>query len=339
MRSERSFSTLSYYRDTYANLKPALAFEATNLDMWRSWHEQLQVKLVELLGGFPKERVPLNATTISRVEEEKFVREHIVFDSEPGVSVPAYLLIPRSLQHGSPARAVLCLHGHGRGKDDVVGLVGSLRQRQERIRCYNYDYGRQFAGRGFVVLAPDARVFGERAADGMNCTWAAVAGLLLGKVLVGMRVWDAVRALDYLQSRQEVAPDRIACVGLSWGALHTTYTAALDERVKVAVVSGFFSTFKDHLIDAHNCPCQCVPNLLRYVELADIDALIAPRPLFIESGTEDPYFTIETLREEFVKVQRAYDLLGVPERVRLHTYQAWHRFSGAPAIDWVDEHL
>jgi len=75
-----------------------------------------------------------------------------------------------------------------------------------------YDYAHQLAQRGYVVLAPDARAFGERAPNGQTCTWMMTAALLLGKTLVGMRVWDAMRAVDYLQTRPEVDPQRIACV-------------------------------------------------------------------------------------------------------------------------------
>lgn len=119
--------------------------------------------------------------------------EKVIFDSEPGISVPAYLLIPHGVQPVSPARAVLCLHGHGRGKDDDVVLTNSLKERQRYVRPLNYDYARQYAERGFVVLAPDARVFGEQATDGMTCTWAMTAGLLLGKV---QPVYDLLDASD-----------------------------------------------------------------------------------------------------------------------------------------------
>lgn len=335
----REFSTRAYFDRVYAELKPAYAFQEEDVDGWRRWKEGLSTKLVDLLGGFPSEPGPLNAETVDSVDEGAFVREKVVFESEPGASVPAYLLVPNAVTLGRPAPAVLCLHGHGRGKDDVVGLTSTLKERQQRIRSHNYDYARQFAERGYVVLAPDARVFGERAQDGMNCGWAMAAGLLLGKILVGMRVWDAKRSIDYLQSRPEVDPARIGCVGLSWGGTHTMYTAALDERIRVAVISGYFDSFKDMLIDAACCPCQYIPNLLRYAELTDIVSLIAPRPVLIENGLEDPLYTREVVQQEYRKVEGVYRLLDAPDRLDLDLFEGAHRFSGRKAFEWVDRWL
>lgn len=334
-----SLSTRAYYDRLRADLVPALAFRATSADEWRTWRKELTRQLTDLLGGFPAHRHPLNATVTERVEEEAFVRERVVFESEPGVAVPAYLLLPRGARPGRALPVILCLHGHGRGKDDVVGLAATPKERQQRIGALNYDYGRRFAELGYVVLAPDARAFGERAADGMGCSWAMTAGLLLGKTLVGMRVWDAMRAIDYLQTRPEVDPERIGCVGFSWGGTHTIYTAALDERVKAAVVSGYFGTFGEMLIEAEECPCQYVPRLLRYADLPDLVSLIAPRPLLIEHGTEDPQATTEVVQDAYGRVEGAYRLLGAADQLDLDLFPGGHRFSGRNAFDWMDRWL
>jgi dienelactone hydrolase len=335
----REFSTLAYYNRLYADLRPEFTFQATDSSSWRTWKAALTTKLTELLGGFPADRCPLNADVLDRVEEEDFIRERVVFDSEFGASVPAYLLLPKTVLPDRRGRALLCLHGHGRGKDDVVGIAATPKERQQRIRPLNYDYARQFVQRGYVVLAPDARAFGERAADGMGCTWAMTAGLLLGKTLVGLRVWDAMRAIDYLQARPEVDPERIGCVGLSWGGTHTMYTAALDEQIKVAVISGYFDSFKDMLIDAGCCPCQYVPQLLRYADLPDIVSLIAPRPLLLENGTEDPLYTLEVVQQEYAKVAQVYQLLGASRALDRDLFPGQHRFSGRKAFAWVDQQL
>ena len=322
-----------------ADLRPTLSFRATSVDEWRAWRTELTGRLTDLLGGFPEQRQPLNATVTERVEEEAFVRERVVFESESGVTVPVYVLLPRGAAPGRAMPAVLCLHGHGRGKDDVVGIAATPKERQQRIRALNYDYGRRFAERGYVVLAPDARPFGERAADGMTCAWAMTAGLLLGKTLVGLRVWDAMRAIDYLQTRAEVDPERIGCVGFSWGGTHTIYTAALDDRIKAAVVSGYFGAFGEMLIETEECPCQYVPHLLRYADLPDLVALIAPRPLLIEHGTEDPQATVEVVQDAYARVADTYRLVGVADRLDLDPFPGGHRFSGAKAFAWMDRWL
>ncbi len=333
------YSTRAYYDAAHAALTPSLAFGAAAPDEWRVWRVALVERLTALLGGFPEERGPLNATTVERCEQPGYVREKIAFESEPGVRVPAYLLLPHGVTPDRPRAALLCLHGHGRGKQDVVGIVATPRERQRRIRSLNYDYAHQLALRGYVVLAPDARGFGERAADGMGCAWAMTAGLLLGKILVGLRVWDAMRAIDYLQTRPEVDPTRIGCVGLSWGGTHTMYTAALDERVRAAVISGAFGTFKDALIDTEECACQYVPALLRHADLPDITALIAPRPLLIESGDDDPHYTREVVTTAYQTVQDAYRLLGADGNLAIDHFSGNHRFHGQAVYPWLDARL
>jgi dienelactone hydrolase len=330
-----AYSLRAYYDRVLAEAPPALACQATTVAAWRSWRSELTARLTELLGPFPPEGCPLWPAVLDRVVTARYTREKIAFVSEPGMTIPAYLFTPRRLSPGQRRPAVLCLHGHGGGKDDVAGIAASAKERQQRIRALNYDYGHRLAEQGYVVLAPDARGFGELATDGMSCAWAMTAGMMLGKVLVGQRVWDARRAIDFLQSLPQVNPGRIGCVGFSWGGTHTMYTAALDERIGVAVISGAFGSFKDTLLDAPECPCQYVPNLLRWAELADIVSLLAPRPLLIEQGADDPLATLEVVQREYGKVRSLYGLLGQEDRVTLQVTPGNHRFDGGAAYPWL----
>lgn len=333
----RNYSIKKYLDRVYSDINPQHQFKAETKQDWKIWKGNLKAKLIELLGGFPQEKCSLKPKILERIEEEDYWREKVVFNSQEDVSIPAYILIPKGIEKNGKAKALLCLHGHGRGKDDVVGIVSDDVERQQNIRPLNYDYARQFAKRGYVVLAPDAICFGER--GDISCGWAFTSGLLLGKVLVGLRVWDAMRAIDYLQSRSEVDKERIGCVGLSWGGTHTIYTSALDERIKAAVVSGYFSSFKDILIDRSCCSCQYIPNILKYADLPDIVSLIAPRPLLIENGTRDPLYTLKVVEKEYTKVQKVYELLGGSDRVDIDLFEGSHRFSGKKAFNWFDQWL
>jgi dienelactone hydrolase len=336
---DQRYSTIEYLRQLAEATRPELRFAATDRAGWLSWREQLSTRLKLLLGAFPTERGELRAQVLEREQCAGYVREKVVFESEPGVAVPAYFLIPDGTTAPAPGRAVLCLHGHGRGKADVVGIAGSPVERQARIQSLHYDYAHALAQRGFVVLAPDARGFGERAPGAETCTWLMTAALLLGKTLVGMRVWDAWRAIDYLQRRPEVDPDRIACVGLSWGGTHTIYTTALDPRIKVAVVSGYFSSFRDALIERGCCPCQYVPNVLTVADLPDLVGLIAPRPLLVANGRDDPLYTTSVVESEFARLQSIYDVADSPDRLALDLFSGAHRWNGPPAYEWLDRWL
>ena len=162
---------------------------------------------------------------------------------------------------------------------------------------------------------------------------------LLGRTLVGMRVRDAIQAIDLLTELPEVDPARIACVGLSWGGTHAMWTTALDDRIAAAVVSGAFGLFTDTMIESDECPCQVVPGLLPVADLPDIVSLIAPRPLLLQSGFADQHATPVVVSEAFAVVKQAYAVSGAPAAVQLDQFAGGHVFRTDPALDWLDARL
>ena len=231
---------------------------------------------------------------------------------------PGYLLTPmKERGDGGKRRAVLCLHGHGNGKGDVVGDPGEGTDAERAARAawiaqHNYDYARRFAQMGFVVLAPEARGFGERAEGSeQGCHVPGVISLLLGLPITGQRLRDDISALDYLCSLPNVDAERVGCVGLSEGGKRTLYLVAMDDRVKAAVISGYYSTLKGAIREWDKLSgwdiCNYVPGLLRYADYTDLAALIAPRPLLVENGTDDELYDQQAVNE-------ALDAHGVAAR-------------------------
>ncbi len=335
----RTYSTIEYLDDFYHTLKPSMSFQAETKEEWTKWHSSLTEKLVELLGGFPAQRCPLEAEVLESVDQGDYIREKVIFQSEPKTSVPAYLLIPKKIR--LPGRTLICQHGHGRGKDDAAGIY-TTEEELKGIRDLNYDYAKQFAQRGYIVLAPDARCFGERndPREGYSgCDKPAMNAILMGKTLIGMRVWDISRCIDYLETREEVDPDRIGCMGLSGGGTVAFFSTILEKRIKTAVVSGYFCTFKASIVDLPHCACNYVPHLLKYAEMPDLACLIAPRPLLFETGTQDPIFPTQAVQEGFGKVKQAYRLLDAEDRVDIDVFEGGHMFSGKKAFDWFERWL
>ncbi|MEM2906081.1 MAG: alpha/beta fold hydrolase [Candidatus Bathyarchaeia archaeon] len=343
-RPRGAFSADEYLGWRYEAVKPSLAFNAMNEEQWRAWRSALEAKLIELMEEWP-EPCDLEPQLLERVEEEHYVREKVVFQSEPGVDVPAYVLVPKGLKPSERRPALLCAHGHGNGKDDVVGNTYGDAERARWVKETNYDYARQLALRGYVTLAPDWRGFGERSRgyryqgrDG--CDVVQLKASLLGLNPLTLNVWDAIRSIDYLETRPEVKPDRIGMVGLSYGGTVTLFTAALDQRVKAAVVSGYLNSFRAFALGLGNfCGSQVVPGLLRYGEMWDVAGLIAPRPVLVESGTRDLGFPIEAARLAFTRLKRVYEVLGVPERCEMDEFEGGHRFHGVKAVDWLAKWL
>ncbi|MSP14785.1 MAG: acetylxylan esterase [Chloroflexi bacterium] len=324
----------------YGTTQHSLAFHPTTAAAFYEWQATLRSTLTRLLGGLPAQRVPLRLEQYGEQRFDGWRRTQVVYDTDAGVSVPAHILYPERGQ--GPFPAVVALHGHGYGKHDLVGLDTSGQERQGDPGIHQ-DFALRLVKRGFVVIAPDQAGFGERrdpATQALGpqewaCRVLAFHAQMLGKTLLGMRVWDTMRAIDVLQSLPEVDGARIGCMGLSGGGTTTLFTAALEERIKAIVVSGYLNSFQDSILAVRHCDCNYVPGILQYMEMVDIACTLAPRPLLVESGSEDPIFPIETTKAVFEQVGQAYRLLGVPERLESDFFEGGHRISGVKAYDWL----
>ena len=156
------------------------------------WRVRCRARLGELLGRLP-EPVPLAVETLESVPCPGYTRHCIVFDTEETMSVPAYLLVPDD--RVAPGPAVLAAHGHGPGKSQVCGLA--------ETETPNGDYAVQLVERGYVVLAPDLRCFGERAdwtpPDHYICDTNLVHAVMAGDNPLTQNLWDLARCLDVLR--------------------------------------------------------------------------------------------------------------------------------------------
>ena len=331
----RNYSTIEYLLKLRDKIRPQFTFEADSVEEWEKWRTELKKKLKEIF-AISGDECPLDIETLERVDRERYIQEKVVFDVEEGMSTPAYVLIPKEGE--KPFKVVLCLHGHGYGKDDVLGITHNDPDRTNWVYRNRYDYAVQFVKRGYLVVAPEARGFGERAEEG-GCRKAMLYATMMGKDITGMRIWDEMRTIDYIQSRDDTDHEKIGCVGLSMGGWHTSILAALDDRIKVALIAGFFNTFKRAILDNHlHCSCHFPTGLYKYAELPDIVSLIAPRPLLITSGSKD-YFPIQGAKEGFGRVKKVYDLLGASDKVDIDIFEGGHEFSDRKAFDWFRKWL
>lgn len=339
-----------YLKARFDAVGRSLGFDAGTEAEWRVWRAELLAALREYLGVTRMVPAPLNPRVTEEVQRQGYRRQRVEIDTEPGVTMPLYVLIPDGLTGAAPA--VIAAHGHGSGGKLSPAGCSEVPGVGERVQQYNYDYGVQAARRGYVVFCPDARGFGERREDlyqapeqlfESSCRQLAHMGLPLGLTVAGMWAWDLSRLIDYMETRPEVQADRIGCIGLSGGGLQTLYVSATDERVRCAVISGYFYGVKDSLLElSGNCDCNYVPRLWQAADMGDLGALIAPRPLLIETGRQDPLNGrrgVDNVLEQYEITGRAYALLGVPERLAMDLFQGEHRWSGAMVPDWLDKWL
>ena len=341
---DRHLDSLQFCLSSYEQVKPAMTFAAKTATSARLWQKRVRAKLAELLGGFPRNRVALQPQVLEKQEFKDYTREKVIFQSRENLSVFGYLLLPK--KRASAVPAIVCLPGHGRGCDDIVGITEDGKQREDKAG-YSRDFALQAVENGYAAFAIEQLAFGcrrdeaarKRSAGASSCQPAAGAALLFGQTMIGWRVWDVMRAIDYLHTRPEVERSRIATLGISGGGTVSLFSAAMDERIKVAVVSGYFNTFRDSIVSLSHCIDNYVPGILNYVEMYDIAGLVAPRGLFIESGTRDSIFPIAGSRRAFAQARTIYAAFAAPDMSGQEIFEGEHVFHGRGAFEFLRNRL
>ncbi len=299
-------------------------FKGSTKEEFEAWGVQTREALKELLGMQYMETCPLEPKVEERVSlEGGIVREKVIIQVELDTWMPMYILIPEK-KDDKKQECVLALPGHqGAGKFSVAGCY-DIPAVKDKIDFYNYDYGMQLARRGYVAVCPDCRGFGERRDEklqtpndeaafiGGSCFHLAHMAEPLGMTVAGMCTWDNMRLIDYLYERDEWDVDNLAAVGFSGGGMQLMWLAALDQRVKRCIISGYLYGYKDSLMILNgNCNCNYVPNLWKHYDCGDITSLIAPRPLVIQSCRNDHLNGprgLENVYEQLEIVKAAYAL-------------------------------
>jgi len=290
----------------------AMKFRASTAADAVRWQQAAREKLFALMmGGAKPERVPLAPTLLRTLDEttNRFVLEELSIQTLPDRRAHMWMALPR--ERRGKTGAILALHGHGGTGEEIV--------RGQSL----YWYGRAFAEKGWVVISPD---IGQHTLQHTN--WS----------LMGERVWDALRCVDYVVTRPEVDPERLIVAGLSLGGETTMYVAALDERLKAADSSGWLTTIAN--MKRGHCPCWNFPGLEEHFDFADVFACVAPRSLVLEIGEQERApggFPVNVARAAFAEIQSAYQVFGAESRATLHVHPAGHVFDGGKFWGPADE--
>jgi len=326
----------------------------------KSWKSKARGKLLELLHYSPQRCDP-KAEIVERVDKGDFVREKIYFNTTPAIRVPAYLLLPK--RNGKRMPAIVALHDHGGfylwGKEKLVETEDEPPVLKDWRKTYYGDaaIASTLARMGYVVLVIDAFYWGERRmlldddpADfrerPASISQARISAFnqrssqgeqLVGRTIFaagftwsGLMLWDDVRSVDYLVSRPEVDPARIGCVGLSMGGFRSCHLAALDDRIKAAVIVGWMASFprqlKHHVRNTIG-HTMVVPGLYRDMDYPDAASLAMPGAVLVINGKKDGLFEPTGVANCFDKLNQCYKKAGLPDRIRTSLYDAPHEFS------------
>ena len=347
-QNQTHYQTHPYLQNRWAQMERKLAFTNTTDAEIDHWRDRLTAKLKQLTGYDTMIPADPEPRQTEEIQFPGYVRQRIEIQTEPEVIMPFYALIPTSGK--PPYPVIIATHGHGSGgKAAVVGDRADPAV-SAAIDQYNYEYGVRFAQAGFITFCPDARGFGERQEaasqnDILDSSCLALNNMAfpLGQTVTGMWTWDIHRLIDYIESREDCDSQRIGCAGLSGGGLQTLWATALDSRIRSAIISGYLYGYKESLLDLHmNCSCNYVPHLYEYVDMGDIAALIAPRPLLVETGSRDPLngaSGLANVESQMEIIRRAYTLLDVEDRLRHVIFEGEHRWHGVDATPWMAQHL
>jgi len=294
----------------------------------RAWQENVRARLRTLLKiddlVQAKETISLEPRLLSSTERDDYRVEELEIRSTSGRRIRIVVTSPM-VEKARPCPAVVCIGGHGSDLyspyDETIVPKDSARAKADRI--YR-GFGTALTVRGYVTISTTVSQHEVREKD---------------RSLMGERLWDLIRCVDYLESLPNVDASRIGCAGLSLGGEMAMWLSAMDERIAATVSSGFLTTM-DHMEQGH-CMCWKFEGLRDLVDYADIYALIAPCPLQCQNGLQEPMsqFYVPLAREAMQEVRTIYADMNRPENVVLDVHDGGHVVDLPGLMYFLDKHL
>lgn len=297
------------------------------------WQAALRARLRQILVVPERTDGPLQARVALHRETPQYTMDRLQFTAEPGQVVPGWLLKPKSTR--GPLPVMICLQGHSPGMHISIGEARNEAER--RSIAGGRDLALQAVARGWAALVIEQRAFGERAAPGMKCNDAALYALHRGRPLTGQRVFDVMRAIDFVATQPGLDANRIGCVGNSTGGTVSFYAACVEPRIALAVVSCSFCTFADSWLSIPHCACGYLPGIVPVADMPDLAGLVAPRRLLIVAGREDNLARVAGVERGYRHAREIFAAAGVADRIRLVIGEGGHQFYPDQAWPVIDE--
>ncbi|AUH63642.1 dienelactone hydrolase family protein [Paracoccus zhejiangensis] len=342
---------------TEDNRIPALIALAARRGFSHGWREGLDPKEwrergLALMRDLALPDLPMSAPAWTvEAEEDRgtHLLQSLTLHLAEGWDAPALFLRPKT---SAPCPAVLMLHDHGSefalGKEKCLTPPGPS---DPRVAAWADRFfggqvpGDELARRGFAVLAADAPGWGERPGNGYEAQQALAANLMaIGMSPAGLMAWEDARAVEILAQLPGVESGRIAAVGFSLGGFRSWQVAALSPQVRAAVSMSWMASLPALLVPGNNQTrgqsafWMTHPVLMRHLDLPDIAALAAPKPLWVEVGRADHLFPDAAVDPAYAKLRSVWTAWGAAEHLSLHRPETGHSFlpdRQAAAFDWL----
>jgi len=258
------------------------------------------------------------------------------YQSEPGYRVPGHLFIPKKAVGKPPV--MICLQGHSSGMHISLGRA-KYPGDEDMICSGDRDFCARAVKEGFAAVAIEQRNFGECSLQHGNfCHQAAMTALLMGRTVIGQRVWDIMRLIDalelYFDSRLDISA--ICCMGNSGGGTATAYAAALEDRICLAMPSCAMCTFRESIGAMYHCTCNYVPGIANCFDMYDLMAMAYPKRYIQVSGEEDEIFPLSGAQAVFSRGKQVYEQRGAGDLCVFVRGKGGHRFYADAA--WQEVH-
>lgn len=322
-------------------------------DDWAIRRRQIIAGLEDVMGPLPDRShlPPLDVKIINRIEGDGYVRLSLTYQGDEGERVPAYLLLPKNCTAGKRLPAVVALHSTSSyGKMLVAGEAADAHRARAnrpaadkslffptsdtytaypRAAVVANEYGKELAQRGYVVLAPDYPSFGDYPYDFHKSKYAS--GSMKG-------IFNHMRGVDLLQTRDEVDPERIGAIGHSLGGHNALFLGVFDSRIKVVVSSCGWSPFRDSpsggkadgwAQDVYMPRIRTVyQNCLNRVpfDFQELVAALAPRAFFSNSPIRDEYFDVQGVKRSEPEIRKVFASLGAADCLQIRYPSCSHDF-------------
>jgi len=311
----RNVNSHAYEYDYLKNFTPLLHYDGSvSVEDWKA---RAFDQLNHLL-GLPFEDCDPCVHIEYTADFDDFTEIRFMVQTELDYFVPCHLLIPKNV--ALPAPLTLSLSGHGGGMHVSLGRIKQDADREALESWFHRATALRAVREGRCALVLEARNFGESSLNGYgtSCTEAGKIALLMGRTIIGERVWDAMRVLDVVGEQfAQVDMSNILCTGNSGGGTATFYLACLDERITVAAPCCSVCTYEDSIAAMPHCLCNHIPSIRKYFEMGDLAGLIAPRRLIVAAGAQDSIFPLFGVKRAYKQIEFIYESAGCPERCAL----------------------
>lgn len=314
--------------------------DRTEPERIRQWQQTMRAWFVEAIGGLPPMDTPLNARVTGTLDRDGYRVEKVLLEAQPGHYVTAALFLPDSVLYKPPYPAVLLACGHSQN-----GKANSGYQRGAALLALN----------GIAALIFDTIDQGERIqlrnAQGRPVVWGTqahnalgVGSMLLGNNTAQFMIHDAMRCLDYLESREDIDADRLGMTGNSGGGTQTSLVMGIEDRLKAAAPSCYITDFGHWLgriRQRGDVPGDAEQNVAGQLAVG-LDhwgylVMRAPMPVLVCAATED-FFPIDGTRRSVESARVVFQRLAAAEKIDLAETvgpHGWHTPLREATVAWM----